>query len=127
MKKINVLVVENNPATSSSIADSINHFFFKKGVEVEVVEVGNLKEAVNFLRDDKHDLITLDGELSCGHHGLDVLREMSLDQIYKTIVYSGEMNFVFSCRQNGIQAFLKSNPFAEVLPIIENRIIKNKK
>lgn len=127
MKKINVLVVEDNPAMSSAIADSIKYFFSEKDFEVEVVAASNLKEAIDYLRDDKHDLITLDGKLSHGDHGLDVLKEMSLEQVSKTIVYSGEMNFVFSCRQNGIQAFLKSNPFAEVLPIIENRIIKNKK
>ncbi len=126
MKKIVVLVVEDNSFMSDSIADSIQYFFAERDIEVEVVKATSLEEAIDCLTDDRHDLITLDGNLSHGHHGSDVLKKMSLKQVSKTIIYSGEMGFVSDCHKNGIPAFLKSESFLDILPSIENRIINQK-
>lgn len=66
------------------------------------------KTALELLSEKEYEIITLDGKLKEGH-GRDILKEMTPAQIEKTIVYSGDLNFLNECSYNKVSAIGKND------------------
>jgi len=69
------------------------------------------KIALELLLEKEYGIITLDGKLEGNDHGRDILKEMTPEQIQKTIVYSGDFNFLRECMKNEISTISKNDDF----------------
>lgn len=75
------------------------------------------KTALELLSEKEYEIITLDGKLKEGH-GRDILKEMTPAQIEKTIVYSGDFNFLLECIKNEVSTISKNDDFMSKLRTI---------
>lgn len=119
MKKFNILVIEDD----KEIASNIIRFLGWVIPSFESFKARDKTEAINLMSEKDFDLITLDGRLLDNDHGRDVLKEMSEDQISKTIVYSAESKFIEECRTKGIRAAEKDCYTIDKLIAVEDGLI----
>lgn len=119
MKKFNILVIEDD----KEIASNIIRFLGWVIPSFESFKARDKTEAINLMSEKDFDLITLDGRLLDNDHGRDVLKEMSEDQISKTIVYSAESKFIEECRTKGIRAAEKDCYKIDKLIAVEDGLI----
>lgn len=82
----------------------------------------NIRDATEFLNSKQYQMITLDGKLKEGHHGREILSIMSPEQIKKTVVYSGEIDFLSECQTNNIFAFSKNSDFDDIIMGIKEKL-----
>lgn len=114
MKKIIILVIDDSAIIANDIIRILNISLPGNSID----KAYTLEAAINFLKKIEYDLVILDGNLDQGNHGRQILANMSPEQIAKTVVYSGENDFIKECENNGIFAFDKIHDFSEVLPLV---------
>ncbi|HNV12932.1 MAG TPA: response regulator [bacterium] len=119
MKNFNILVIDDDPGIRSNIIRFLDRIISS----FQFFEACNKTEALNLMKEKDFDLITLDGRLLDNDHGRDVLKEMSEDQISKTIVYSAESKFIEECRTKGIRAAEKDCYTIDKLIAVEDGLI----
>lgn len=100
MKSFNILIIDDDPGIRSNIIRYLDRIV----PGFQSFEACNKAEALKLMSEKDFDLVTLDGRLLDDDHGRDVLKEMSENQISKTIVYSAESKFIEECRLKGIKA-----------------------
>lgn len=110
--KIKVLIIEDDPITVEVIENQLKNII---NDDIQLKFANTKDQALFCLQNDDFDLITLDGRLLDGSHGREVLREMRVTQINKTIVYSGENEFVSECLVKGVRAIQKCRSMHELL------------
>lgn len=85
-----ILIVEDDEDIVSYLKDIFRNLLGIKNVEF--FSVYDEKSALELLKKESIDLITLDDYLICGH-GRDILKKMSDEQRNKTIVFSYDIPF----------------------------------
>lgn len=115
--KIKFLIIDDDESVHYNIKTSLKKSF----PQSEIDEAYNIREAVEYLNKNQYNFITLDGKLKEGRHGREILLLMSPEQINKTIVYSGEIDFVSECQNKNILSFSKDSDFSNILPIITSK------
>ncbi len=114
MEKINILVIDDDALISDMIKLIIKNYL----PESVICSVFTKDKALSILQEQDFSLITLDGNLGGENHGRDVLKQMTPEQVKKTVVCSGEFDFVMECSKNGISAVNKNKDLFEVFEII---------
>ncbi|WP_189663316.1 MULTISPECIES: response regulator [unclassified Polaribacter] len=113
----NLLIVEDNPFISESIADGIKDYVGVRNLKLAV----SLQEAISFLNDVQFELIILDLNLQDGN-GIELLKWIKERQ-YKTkvLVFSISTAFEKKCLQLGAFAFFdKAKDFDKLIDTIKN-------
>ena len=105
--KRKILIIEDDPRLRDRYIGNIKRLY--PHIEWSFSEAENKDEAVEFLEKEEYDKILLDGNLSCGQHGRDVLAFLSEDQRSKTCVLSCDNGFILEAEKKGILAFDKSD------------------
>ncbi|MCK9438535.1 MAG: hypothetical protein WC164_02140 [Patescibacteria group bacterium] len=119
MKKINILIVEDDCIQADMLAIIFKNFFSKykkvNNVQSDIVASNvslndclsidfaiDSKEAELKISKSDYFLITLDGVLYGGDHGRNLLRLMNFQQIKKTMIISGDIEFITECEKKGM-------------------------
>lgn len=111
---MNILIVDDNEQVVDFISRVVKIFFSNN----EINCASNKKDALRLLQAKDYLFITLDGKLEGTDHGRDILKEMTLEQTQKTIVYSGDFNFLLECMKNEISTISKNDDFMPKLRTI---------
>lgn len=101
----NILIIEDDQNLAKQTSGVINYFL----PEINVCFAMDKTGALNALREKIFFLITLDGNLLNGDHGRDILKEMTTAQKSRTVVHSGEEEFISQCQKNGIMTIKKGD------------------
>jgi len=117
MKK--ALIIEDSRSIILSLISTLKQF-----ISVECYFAVSAEGALELLNEEPFDVITLDGFLSAGH-GRDILKQMSLEQMNKTIIYSSDDAFVKECKEMGLSAINKRADIHEAMKqaLIEKNLI----
>lgn len=116
MKKINILIVEDDEGIVSNIIIAL-----KRNIpNLQPFVATNKVEALNLLKSEDFGLITLDGQLLDGDHGREVLKEMTDEQVLKTLVYSADLKFLKECEDKGIKTLGKGDRFIGYVVFLSN-------
>ncbi len=127
MKKIKILIVEDDLKQSELLAIMIKRFFARFDISGKNEDFNNgqsfgysdnlsidfatdCKEASIKIQSFNYSLITLDGSLADGDHGRDLLKLMNFDEIKRTIIISGDLKFIEECRENNMLCLQKPIP-----------------
>lgn len=114
----NFLIIDDDDFVHDDIGSCLRKMFPQSTID----NAYNIKEAVEYLNNKQYQLITLDGNLKEGHHGREILSIMNMDQVSKTVVYSGEIKFLYECQASNILAFSKNSDFEDVLIEIKKKL-----
>lgn len=101
---MNILIIDDDDNVVKFISRIIRIIL----PEVELDCAYYKKTALELLAANEYEIITLDGKLK-ESHGRDILKEMTPVQTEKTIVYSGDLNFLIECSKNKISAISKND------------------
>ena len=141
MKKYKILIVDDDRITICMIACYLTTILSEVvGKEIIRLSVSELMSAINDsfvawdgiltidvsqdvesaiykISNNTYDVITLDGDLSCGKHGRDILKMMDSNQKQTVVVYSGDSTFVKEAEAQNIHAMNKesNNRWQEIL------------
>jgi len=132
MKKIKILVVEDEGYHASPIARHIASILCKHEIEdddkkefskkfseiycfiepmvyenLSIYADGNMDRAIELLKNNNYSLITLDGNLPEGGHGRKILEKMTDEQRAVTIIISGDYKFINQAESQNIYAIEK--------------------
>lgn len=109
-----ILIIDDDERVVDFISLVIKRIF----PDNEIDAVSNKKDALMLLPTKDYLFITLDGKLENNDHGRDILREMTSEQMQKTIIYSGDFNFLLECMKNEISTISKNDDFTPKLKTI---------
>ena len=114
----NFLIIDDDDLVHNEIEFCLRKIFPQSTIDNSY----NINEAMEYLKNKQYQLITLDGNLTEGHHGREILSIMNSDQVKKTVVYSGEIKFLYECQASNILAFSKNSAFEDVLVEIKKKL-----
>jgi response regulator of citrate/malate metabolism len=111
---MNILIVDDNEQVVGFISRVVKIIFPNHEIDC----ASNKKDALKLLQVKDYLFITLDGKLDGNNHGRDILKEMTLEQTQKTIVYSGDFDFLLECKKNEVSTISKNDDFMPKLRTI---------
>lgn len=124
MKKVSVLIVEDDYVQADMLASIFKRFFSRYNKTNNVLSSTtdcaaklndclsidfaiDSKEARLKINESDYLLVTLDGTLYGGDHGRNLLDLMSPQQLKKIMIVSGDTEFVVECRKKGMTCIEK--------------------
>lgn len=121
METIKILIIEDDEKTFNHLRRIINTFLS----DVEIIHATNKSTALAELKTGLLSLVILDGQLSDDDHGKDILKEMSNDQIKKTVIHSSDIAFINESTKAGIKTIDKDcrDLFKEVENVLQEQKI----